>query len=240
MPETGYIAVFLVGLLGGTHCAAMCGGIVSALTSQTPVPSAGRPPQSAWQLHLAYNVGRIASYTAAGAVMGTIGSVSLLLNDMLPVQLVLYVIANLMLVALGLYLTGVTQALAFSERLGQRLWASIQPLTRRFLPARSVAQALPLGMLWGWLPCGMVYSVLTTALVAGSAARGAGLMLAFGLGTLPNLLLAGLLLKRLRDVTPTRMLRLASGILVLGFGVFGLANATTLGGRLWEGVVCHV
>ena len=240
MPDTGYIAVFLVGLLGGTHCAAMCGGIVGALTTQVPVPHAGRRQQSAWQLHLAYNFGRIASYTAAGAVMGSIGSIGLLLNDLLPVQLALYVIANLMLVGLGLYLTGVTQALAFSERLGLRLWARIQPLARRFLPAQRVAQALPLGMLWGWLPCGMVYSVLATALVAGSASRGAGLMLAFGLGTLPNLLLAGLLLKRLRDVTRTRAVRLASGILVLGFGLFGLANTTTLGGQLWEGVVCHV
>ncbi|MEK7736625.1 MAG: sulfite exporter TauE/SafE family protein, partial [Pseudomonadota bacterium] len=147
---------------------------------------------------------------------------------------------NLMLVALGLYLTGLTQVLAFSERAGQRLWMRIQPLTRRLLPARSIAQAFPLGMLWGFLPCGMVYSVLTAAMMAGSAARGAGLMLAFGLGTLPNLLLAGLLLGRLRAVTRAKSVRLVSGLLVLGFGVFGLINASTLGGRLWQGVVCHV
>ncbi len=238
MPDTGYIAVFLIGLLGGTHCMAMCGGIVGALTTQLPGQQRAKNP--AWPLHLAYNFGRISSYAAAGAAMGALGSLGLLLNDVLPVQLALYVAANLMLVALGLYLTGVTQALAFSERAGQRLWAKIQPLTRRFLPARSIAQALPLGMLWGFLPCGMVYSVLTAAMLAGSAARGAGLMLAFGLGTLPNLLLAGLLLKRLRDVTRAKSVRLVSGLLVLGFGVFGLINASTLGGRLWQGVVCHV
>jgi sulfite exporter TauE/SafE len=152
----------------------------------------------------------------------------------------LYVAANIMLIALGLYLTGVTQALAFVERIGQRWWARIQPLTRRFLPAHSAAQALPLGMLWGFLPCGLVYSVLTAALLAGSAWRGAGLMLAFGLGTLPNLLLAGLLLQRLRETIRLKAVRLASGLLVLGFGVYGLLNATTLGGRLWEGIVCHV
>lgn len=241
MPETGYIAVFLVGLLGGMHCAAMCGGIVSALTAQMPVGLPGQGlRKDVWLLQLAYNIGRIGSYTLAGAAVGSVGSLGLLLNDILPVQLALYIIANLMLVALGLYLTGLTQTLAFVERLGQKLWARIQPLTGRFLPARSVSQALPLGMLWGWLPCGMVYSVLTTALVSGSAGRGAGLMLAFGLGTLPNLLLAGLLLKRLHGARRLRTVRLASGILVLGFGVFGLANATTLGGRLWEGIVCHV
>jgi len=235
MPDTGYIAVFLVGLLGGTHCAAMCGGIVGALT----LPGAAQQ-RAVWPLHFAYNIGRIGSYTLAGALVGAIGSVGLLFNEILPVQLALYVVANLMLVALGLYLTGVTRTLEFAERFGQKLWTRIQPLTKRFLPAQTVSRALPLGMLWGWLPCGMVYSVLTTALVAGSAGRGAGLMLAFGLGTLPNLLLAGLLLKRLRDVVRARTVRLASGLLVLGFGVSGLANATTLGGRLWEGIVCHV
>jgi len=241
MPETGYIAVFLVGLLGGTHCAAMCGGIVSALASQTPVRMPGQTGEKAvWPLHLAYNIGRISSYALAGAVMGSIGGIGLLFNAILPVQMALYVVANLMLVALGFYLTGFTRVLAFAEGLGQGFWSRIQPLTGRFLPARRISQALPLGMLWGWLPCGMVYSILTTALVSGSAGRGAGLMLAFGLGTLPNLLLAGLLLKRLRAATRMRSLRLASGMLVLGFGVFGLANATTLGGRLWEGIVCLV
>lgn len=237
MPDTGYIAVFLVGLLGGTHCAAMCGGIVAALTVRLP----GRSPRHpVWALHLAYNIGRIGSYTVAGALVGTIGSLGLLFNEILPVQMLLYVVANLMLVALGLYLTGVTRSLALVERLGQRLWVRIQPLSARFLPAQDISQALPLGVLWGWLPCGMVYSVLTTALVSGSAARGAGLMLAFGLGTLPNLLLAGLLLRRLRELIRAPLLRLGSGLLVLGFGVFGLANATTLGGRLWEGIICHV
>ncbi|HMV16520.1 MAG TPA: sulfite exporter TauE/SafE family protein [Zoogloea sp.] len=235
MPETGYLAVFLIGLLGGTHCVGMCGGIVSALTVRMP----GEQRRD-WPLHVAYNFGRIASYTAAGAALGALGSAGMLLDGMLPVQLGLYVAANLMLVALGLYLTGFTRALAGVERIGQRLWTRIQPLTRRFLPARSVAQALPLGMLWGFLPCGMVYSVLATALVTGSAGRGALLMLSFGLGTLPNLLLAGLLLRHLREVVRNRSVRLVSGLVVLGFGVYGLLNTSSLGNKLWNGVVCHV
>jgi len=234
MPESGFLAVFLIGLLGGTHCVGMCGGIVSALSVQ--MPGTG----SHWPLHLAYNFGRIASYTAAGAFMGAIGSLGLLLNHLLPVQMALYVAANLMLIALGLYLTGASRVLAFAERWGQRLWQRIQPLTRRYLPARTPMQAFPLGVLWGFLPCGMVYSVLTAALLAGSWERGAGLMLAFGLGTLPNLLLAGMLLRRLRDFTGRRAVRIFSGLVVAGFGVFGLINAGTLGGRLWQGVVCHV
>lgn len=237
MPDTGYFAVFLIGLLGGTHCVGMCGGIVSALSVQV-VRQPGKAQD--WSLHLAYNLGRITSYSVAGAALGALGSLGLLLNNVLPVQMFLYVAANLMLVALGLYLTGLTGTLAFTERMGQALWMRIQPYTARYLPARSARQAFPLGLLWGFLPCGMVYSVLSTALLTGSALRGAALMLAFGLGTLPNLMLAGMLVKQLRDIVRNRWVRLSAGLLVLGFGVFGLSNAATLGGKLWSGVVCHV
>lgn len=237
MPETGYIAVFLIGLLGGTHCVGMCGGIVGALTASLPASGGSAAP---WRLHAAYNLGRITSYAIAGAALGAIGGLGLMLNNVLPVQMALYVIANVMLVALGLYLTGITSMLEPLERAGLRLWARILPLSGRFLPAKGVAQAFPLGLLWGFLPCGLVYSVLATALVSGSAARGAGLLLAFGLGTLPNLMLAGLLLVRLRELARQKWLRIGSGVLVLGFGLFGLINAGTLGGRLWQGVLCHV
>lgn len=238
MPDSGFFAVFLIGLLGGVHCAGMCGGIVSALSLQTPGATARSG--AAWAIHLAYNLGRIASYSVAGALIGAVGSLGLLLNDWLPVQITLYVAANLMMVALGLYLTGLTRTLAFTERAGQWLWQRVQPVTQRFLPVRGVAQAFPLGMLWGWLPCGMVYSVLAMTLLSGSAARGAAIMLVFGLGTLPNLMLAGLLLVRFRGIIQGRALRLGSGLIVLAFGVWGLFNATTLGGKLWQGVVCHV
>nr|ART37426.1 E144 [uncultured bacterium] len=234
MYDTGFFAVFLVGLLGGVHCAGMCGGIVSALTVQLP------RQKTPWSIHLAYNLGRIGSYMIAGALMGAIGSLGLLLDHWLPVQMALYVAANLMLIGLGLYLTGMTQTLAFVERAGQWLWRRVQPLTRHFLPVHGVAQALPLGMLWGWLPCGLVYSVLALALLSGGPVRGALIMLAFGLGTLPNLMLAGLLLVRFRRLTQGRTLRLLSGFLVLLFGVWGLINAATLGGKLWQGIVCHV
>lgn len=235
MPETGYIALFLVGLLGGTHCMSMCGGIVGALTAQAPGPA-----RRAWPVHLAYNVGRITTYTALGAVLGAAGTVGLLFNDVLPVQMGLYVFANLMLIALGLYLTGFTRLLAPIERAGLVVWKRIQPLTRRWVPVRGVRQALPMGLLWGFLPCGLVYSVLTTALLTGSAGRGAAMMLAFGLGTLPNLMLAGLLFKRFRDVTRNTRVRFVGDMLVLGFGLFGLYHAPTLGGALWSGVVCEV
>jgi sulfite exporter TauE/SafE len=189
-------------------------------------------------LHLSYNLGRIASYAAAGALAGTVGSIGLLLEGLLPVQLALYVVANLLLIAVGLYLAGVGNFVARLEPVGLALWRHVQPLTRRFLPATSMPRALALGVLWGWLPCGLVYSVLAAALFSGSALGGASIMLAFGAGTLPGLMAAGLLVRRFRAWTAARPVRVASGALVLSFGVYGLAHAATLGQQLKGGLLC--
>jgi sulfite exporter TauE/SafE len=216
VPNNSFLALFIVGLLGAGHCAGMCGGIVGALSLQSP-QSGG----TAVAVHVAYNLGRIASYAFAGLLAGALGAT---LGDLLALQRGLYLFASFMLIALGLYLLGATQTLAWLERGGQGVWRRLQPLTARFLPVRGIAQALPLGLLWGWLPCGLVYSALTTALAAGSAGQGALLMLAFGLGTLPNLLLAGLLLTRFRRFALARATRIVSGLLVLGYGLYGLYN----------------
>ena len=216
MPESGFLALFLVGLLGGGHCVGMCGGIVGAL-------SLGGG--SRFSLHVSYNAGRIASYVVAGALAGAFGSASQLLADQLSARLVLYLFANLMLVLLGLYLMGANRSLLWSERIGQMLWRRVQPLTKRFLPACTPVQAFPLGLLWGWLPCGLVYSALATALSSGSALRGAGCMLAFGLGTLPTLLLAGALVTRLNEFLARPVIRFYAGLLVLAIGVYGVIAA---------------
>lgn len=221
MPDSGYLAYFLVGLLGGTHCVGMCGGIVGALSMGAP---------ARWSILFAYNSGRILSYAAAGAIAGALGAASLGLEGQVPARLILYFFANLMLVALGLYLLGVTRALAFTEQAGQKLWRLIQPMTKRFLPVRHIGQAFPLGLLWGWLPCGLVYSTLASSLSAGSAGRGALIMLAFGLGTLPNLLLAGIVLARLNEFVRRPVVRMSSGLLVLGFGVYGFFGLMRLSG----------
>ena len=213
MSESSYLALFLVGFLGSPHCIGMCGGIVGALSAG----EGARLP-----LHLAYNLGRIISYGLAGIVAGALGEASLILAGPAPLRILLMVLANLMLVALGVYLMGMTQILSFTERFGQRLWRHLQPLTQRYLPARTVAQAFPLGMLWGWLPCGMVYSALVAAMSSGSALQGAGMLLAFGLGTLPTLLLTGLLAIRLKAFIGKRVVRTVAGLIVLAFGCRGL------------------
>ena len=216
MIEFSIIAVFFVGLLGGVHCLGMCGSIVGIFTAQLPKEGAR------WPFHLAYNSGRIASYTLAGLLVGAIGQAGLLMRDVVPIQHLLFALSSLMLIALGLYLAGIWSMVRHIERVGNVLWQRIQPLTRRLLPVTSPTRALLLGTLWGWLPCGLVYSVLVTALASGHAQSGALIMLAFGLGTLPNLLAIGLFWERCRHWVRSPKVRLFAGLIVMAFGIYGL------------------
>ena len=216
MPELTLFSAFLVGLLGGGHCVGMCGGCVGAVTLSLPAARAR------WPFTLAYNGGRIASYTLAGVLAGLIGSSGFFLEHVLPMEKVLYGLASLMLAALGLYLAGLWHGVLWLERAGAGFWRRLQPLSKRLLPLRSLPQAFALGLLWGWLPCGLVYSVLVVALSMGTALQGGALMLAFGLGTLPVMLAMGMAAVRLRDWMQRLWVRRASGLLVLGIGLLGL------------------
>ena len=216
MLELSLASAFLVGLLGGGHCAGMCGGIVGAVSLSLP----GSRPRVGFLL--AYNLGRIASYGAAGLLAGAIGASSFFLDHVLPVERVLYALASVMLVLLGLYLAGIWRGVVVLETVGGKLWHQVQPWSKRFLPVRTLPQALALGSIWGWLPCGLVYSVVVAALATGSPWRGAALMLAFGLGTLPALLAMGMAAVRMRAVLQHVWVRRLSGLAVIGFGLLGL------------------
>jgi len=215
------ITAFLVGLLGGVHCIGMCGGIVAALTAGLPPEKRGRPAAQLPYL-IGYNLGRILGYTLAGAVMGGLGLAALQFLPLHVAQRTLYGVAALFMVALGLYLGGWWRGLIRIERLGHILWRRVEPLGRRLLPVRSVWQATAIGAIWAFLPCGLVYSVLVWSVGSGGPLPGAALMLAFGLGTLPNLLGVGLLAGAAARLTEQPWLRRAAGLLVLGFGGYAL------------------
>ena len=219
MLELSIFSAFLVGLLGGGHCAGMCGGIVGAVSLSLP----GSKPRTGYLL--AYNLGRIASYGVAGLLAGAVGASSFFLEHVLPVERVLYAVASAMLVLLGLYLAGIWRGVVVLEAAGGKLWRHLQPWSRRFLPVRTLPQALVLGSIWGWLPCGLVYSVVVAALATGSPWRGAALMLAFGLGTLPALLAMGMAAVRIRAVLQNVWVRRISGLIVISFGLAGLLRA---------------
>ena len=216
MIELSLMSAFLVGLLGGGHCVGMCGGIVGAVSMHLPQSKSKMP------FLLSYNAGRILSYTFAGAIAGLVGASSFLLEHVLPIQHVLYGISSLMLIALGLYLAGIWHGVTYLEGAGKGIWKTLQPYSKRYIPAQNIKQAFFLGSLWGWLPCGLVYSVLIAAIATGSAINGGLAMLAFGLGTLPTLLTMGMAAVRLKTVLQNIWVRRASGLLVLGFGLLGL------------------
>ena len=222
MPDSAVLAVVLAGLLGGTHCFGMCGGIVAAMSGSLAGGSAR------WPLHLGYNAGRIVSYSAFGAVAGAAGSVLILAESVAP-RLVLLVIASFMMIAMGAYLIGLPQLILPLEKAGRQIWRHVQPLAARLLPVRSAAQAFSLGLVWGWLPCGLVYGALASALASGSAIRGAMTMLAFGLGTLPNLLLAGFFADRVRLLLQSGWVRRAAGLCIVGLGLYGLLGVWRIG-----------
>lgn len=229
------IAAFTGGLAGGVHCAGMCGGIVHMLCA----PGGRARGASSTGYLLAFNVGRVASYAGAGALAGALGQAGLLTRAAPLLQPLFFALASLMLVALGLYLAGALPLLARIEAAGAALWRVIQPWSRHVLPVNSFPRALGLGALWGWLPCGMVYAVLLTALALGSWWQGAALMAAFGAGTLPNLLGIGLFWRQCDGLRRAGAPRVIAGGAVAAFGIYGLVNLAQPAG-VDGGLLCHV
>lgn len=261
------LPILIAGLAGSVHCAGMCGGIVSAFSVGGPsaapararvipiarvgtgvpaVAGAGGSAAAPWSGAsagalghvLAYNAGRIGSYMLAGAIAGGIAGSVASLAQMASAQWAAYWMANLMLVAMGLYLMDTWRGLARVEALGGILWRRVQPLVKPLVPMDTPLKALALGGLWGWVPCGMVYSMLLTAMLSGSALDGALVMGAFGLGTMPMLLAMGMAGAKLRQYLQKRSVRVACGLLVLGFGLLGLARAAGGGQHAWLDVLC--
>lgn len=214
MNEAILVSAFTMGLMGAGHCVGMCGGIATALSFGARQAS-HRSTVAMLPIVSAYNVGRLSSYVIAGALFGWIGSIgwSLLTPDD-AVRYSRYV-GFAFMVALGLYLMGWWQGLAYLERLGSRIWKHIEPLGRRFLPVQRPDQAALVGLVWGWLPCGMVYTGLSWALASGGPLQGAYIMLAFGAGTLPALMTMGLGGSWLSGWLKNRAIRTAAGVMVL-------------------------
>lgn len=217
--ELTFLSAVVVGLLGSTHCLGMCGGIVAALNLGTGVEPPGKR-RSLFGYNLLYNLGRISSYGVIGLAAGHLGGELLHAN---PAAGKLFAAA--FMIALGLYLANWWRGLAVLERFGQKLWRHIQPLGQRLLPVRNPGQAFLLGLLWGWLPCGLVYAVLAWALTAGSALEGALLMLGFGVGTLPALLIAGNTLQLFSAWVRSPRVRAAAGLSIIGFGIYSGISA---------------
>lgn len=250
------LTAMTAGVLGSVHCIGMCGG-VSGMVAMAAPPPAGRagtgphatialrviavPPSPPLAKSLAFNLGRIASYGVAGAIAGSVGNLvgqAWLLDGSFPLRATLFLFAHLMIIATGLYLMGLPQLLAPIERAGGAVWRHLSPFTRRFLPLDSLPRAAAFGLLWGWIPCGMVYAMLLSSMSAGGAAIGAATMIAFGLGTAPAMLAAGVAAATLSRWTRDARVRLAAGGAVVLLGLAGFLRAESLASLRAFGAFC--
>ena len=210
-------AAFLFGLMGGAHCIGMCGGIMSTLSL-----ASGR---NVWLNLIAYNSGRIFSYSVAGALVALLGS--LLSDQLLSIGVALRILASIMLILMALYIANWWKGLTQVEKLGRYLWRYLQPIASKLMPVRTTSQALTLGLVWGWLPCGLVYSVLIWSMSSGSSLQGALIMLCFGLGTLPAMILTGRLAYQVKQLSQSKLLRSLAALIIISFAIWQLVPLIT-------------
>lgn len=221
-------AAFLLGLLASGHCVLMCGGITAALGIATKKDAGGRPRKS---LLLGYQLGRILSYTIAGLLIGTVGGTLIALLDIEKVRLGLRIASSLALVLAALVMLGVLRDPG--SRLGLRLWPKLAPLGRKLLPVSNFRRAVAFGAIWGWMPCGFVYTLLLVAALNAQPLQSAGIMLMFGLGTLPALLATSWGAPRLLALSRRDGVRRSAGVFLLACAVITLAAPWMIGHAPW-------
>jgi len=230
-----FFSAFIIGLLGSGHCIAMCGGITTMLTSaipnnkydsnqQIPVNNSEENIQaSKFTLVFFYNLGRIASYSFIGAIVGFTGSIAAK-NIGLPLA-GLRMVSAVFVILLGLYLGQWLMWLSRIEAVGKRLWQYISPLASKAIPVNTSLKALSLGAIWGWLPCGLVYSTLTWALASSNIIDGAAIMFFFGLGTLPALLTLSIGFVSIKSILVNPVLRKMMALFLISFGIYSFIVA---------------
>ncbi len=220
--DLGLGAAFLAGLAASGHCASMCGGIAGALAMRTQQAAGG----SRLLMGLAYNLARVGSYAVAGAIVGILGHLVLHTLDIGLLATVFRVLAGLIMLAVAGRLLFGWRFLDPLEAAGSRLWRRVAPWAGRQGRAGGIGGAIGLGLAWGWLPCGMTYSMLMLAGMTGSAGSGAAVMAAFGAGTLPSMVTATVAFERIAGALSKRAtLRKTAGVLLLGFGLWTAGNA---------------
>ncbi|MBR7002019.1 MAG: sulfite exporter TauE/SafE family protein [Neisseriaceae bacterium] len=207
---------FMLGFLGGVHCVGMCGGLCAAFSLQLP------PNISRHKLIILLNLGRLTSYIIIGALFGLFGQLGTNTVVGNEIRAVLFVVAQILLIFAGLYLSGLFAGFAKIESVGKPIWRKLQPIMHKFLPIQSVSGSLIVGALWGWIPCGLVYSVSATALSSGHGLSGALIMLAFGLGTLPNLFAVSLFAAQIKNFFQNKKIRLVAGLIIVLWAVWRL------------------
>ena len=214
-------SAFLLGFFSTLHCIGMCGGIIGALSLSLPLAIRNNKTKL-FAFVLTYNVGRLISYSAAGLIAGAVGTGVLQSTGFDQGHTVLRAIGIIMMIAVGLYLTGWLPQLASVEKIGIPVWKRLEPIGRKLVPVASLPKALAYGLIWGWLPCGLVYFVLIWALTSGDAVLGGLTMLAFGAGTLPTLITAGFMTSWITRFAHSKKARQVVGLLIIAMAIGSL------------------
>lgn len=203
-------AAVLLGLAASGHCLVMCGGISAALGMAAAKDRAGRTRAP---ILACYQLGRISAYSLAGLLLAGIfgGLISLL--DIELVRRTLRAVSAFALLLAALVAFGYLRDPG--SGIGRRLWQRLAPLGRRLLPVNTLPRAFAFGMVWGWMPCSFVYSILMVAALQLDAVRGAITMAAFGLGTTPALLVAAFGAQRFKGFAALPATRHVAGCLLL-------------------------
>lgn len=211
-------AAFIAGIAGSAHCFAMCGGMAGALGMRARTLASDA--RDAFAQAALYQAGRIGGYVLAGAIIGALGAATLQAVNFAQLGLVLRIASGVFIALVGARLLFRWNPLAWIERWGAFFWRRLRPLAQRAAQRASAPRALALGFLWGWLPCGLVYSMLLFAGMSGSSRTGAGIMLAFGVGTLPSMLTSSLFASQLQRLMSRRWPKILSGSVLIAFGAW--------------------
>ena len=212
-------AMLLIGLAGAGHCVGMCGGIMAALSFSADTDKAR------WPLLISYNLGRISSYAIAGAAVGGLGYMGQAYLSLGPA---LRITAGILLILMGCYLADWWRVLTWLEKLGSKIWQKLQPVASNVFQVRSPAKGFAFGMLWGWLPCGLVYSALAYAAASAKPLNGALAMAAFGIGTLPGMVLGGAFSQQLKALLQRKSLRSLMALAMIAFGVWTILGVQAM------------
>ena len=212
--NASYLAAFVIGLFSSLHCIGMCGSIIGTLTYSLSQELRNNK-RILFSIILSYNLGRVASYAIAGAVVGLL---SLPFSQGMAYRFLQLVSAAIMTGA-GLYIGGWFPRFAYIEKMGSRFWKLIEPFGRKMIPVKTRSQAMLFGMVWGWLPCGLIYTALSLAATTGNVMHISMTMLAFGLGTLPAVVGVGIMTTLLARLSKARLFKQIVDILFIVFAL---------------------
>lgn len=216
--NSSYLVAFLMGLLSSMHCVGMCGSIIGTLTLSLS-PEVRNNKKRLLPFVFNYNAGRVTSYTIAGALLGIIQSTLVMAMDETIGYRILQILSAIVMASAGLYIAGWFPRFAYIEKIGLHFWRTIEPYGRRLIPVKTYSHAYLFGMVWGWLPCSLVYTALALASTAGGIQQSALTMLFFGLGTIPAVMGVGIMAGILTKLSGLHRFRQVIGLLMIALAL---------------------